>query len=120
MFYDIKHLLKSCLVIHTTSFLEAKAFPLTSINQADTRRCEQLFKNLEVEMFKRDMSTANLAKRVGISESAMRNKITGRNDFKFSEILKILDVFPGLEWKYLFEREEDTACEEPSEQEPAS
>lgn len=120
MFYDIKHLLKFCLVIHMTSFLEAGAFPITSINQTDTRRCEQLFKNLEVEMFKRSMSTANLAKRVGISESAMRNKITGRNDFKFSEILKILDVFPGLEWKYLFEREEDTACEEISKQESAS
>lgn len=120
MFYDIKHLLKFCLVIHMTSFLEAKAFPLTSINQADTRRCEQLFKNLEVEMFKRDMSTANLAKRVGISESAMRNKITGRNDFKFSEILKILDVFPGLEWKYLFAQESQKPCEEASEQESAS
>lgn len=120
MFHDIKHLLKSCLVIHTTSFLEAKAFPLTSINQADTRRCEQLFKNLEVEMFKRNMSTADLAKKVGICESSMRNKIVGRRDFKFSEFRKVLQAFPGLSWEYLFEREEDTACEEASEQESAS
>lgn len=59
-------------------------------------------------------------RKVGICESSMRNKIVGRRDFKFSEFRKVLQAFPGLSWEYLFEREEDTACEEISKQESAS
>lgn len=66
-----------------------------------------MFRNLEIEMFKRSISTADLAKRVGICESSMRNKITGRRDFKFSEFRKILQIFSGLSWEYLFSREDE-------------
>ena len=76
-----------------------------------------MFRNLEIEMFKRSISTADLAKRVGICESSMRNKIVGRRDFKFSEILKILAVFPGLEWNNLFAQEEKGSSEDMREQE---
>ena len=79
-----------------------------------------MFKNLEVEMFKRNMDKRDLAKKGGICERSMRNKIVGRRDVKFSEFRKVLQAFPGLSWEYLVEREEDTACEEASEQEPAS
>lgn len=79
-----------------------------------------MFKNLEVEMFKRNMSTADLAKKVGICESSMRNKIVGRRDFKFSEFRKVLQAFPGLSWEYLFAQESQKPCEEASEQESAS
>nr|WP_297280289.1 hypothetical protein [uncultured Butyricicoccus sp.] len=50
----------------------------------------------------------------------MRNKIVGRRDFKFSEILKILAVFPGLEWNYLFAQEEKGSSEDMREQESVS
>lgn len=64
-----------------------------------------MFKNLELEMFKKDVSITFLAKEMGISESAMRNKLKGQNEFKFSEIQKLLKFFPACDWNYLFAQE---------------
>lgn len=80
------------------------------------RRNERLFKNLQVEMFKKNINVASFARQIGISESSMRNKLKGRKQFKFEEICAILRTFPGLEWSYLFAQEEENPSEEVSEQ----
>ncbi len=64
-----------------------------------------MFENLRLEMYKRRMSIADLAKILGISEGAMRKKLTGQNELKMNEIQKIAEVFEmdfGGAWKYLF------------------
>ena len=48
-----------------------------------------------------------LAKRIGISESSMHNKLKGRNEFLLSEIEKILDIFPEVNWRVLFARADE-------------
>ena len=51
-----------------------------------------MYPNLELEMFKRKVTVRDMAKRIGISESAMRNKLKGKNEFLLSEVEKILDI----------------------------
>lgn len=65
-----------------------------------------MFQNLEIELMKRRITRKQLAEALGISESALRNKIKGRVDFTFSEIKKILEMFSDLPWDYLFEQTE--------------
>lgn len=65
-----------------------------------------MFQNLEIELMKRRITRKQLAEALGISESALRNKIKGRADFTFSEIKKILEIFSDLPWEYLFEQTE--------------
>lgn len=69
-----------------------------------------MFQNIEIEMLKRGMSRRQLAGMIGISESALRNKIKGRNEFTFSEVSKILEIFSGLPWEYLFEQTAKTSA----------
>ena len=66
-----------------------------------------MYPNLELEMFKRKVTVRDMAKRIGISESAMRNKLKGRNEFLLSEVEKILDIFPEVSWRVLFASEEE-------------
>lgn len=66
-----------------------------------------MYPNLELEMFKKKVTTRQLADACGISESAMRNKIKGRNEFLLSEIEKILDIFPDVSWNVLFARADE-------------
>lgn len=68
-----------------------------------------MFQNIEIEMLKRKVTRLQLADAIGISESALRNKLKGRNEFTFSEFKKIVDFF-GLPWDYLFERSEKTSA----------
>ena len=65
-----------------------------------------MFPNLELEMFKRKISTAQLAKVCGISEGAMCNKLKGRSEFKYSEMKKI-SSFLSLPWTVIFMEEGD-------------
>ncbi len=63
-----------------------------------------MFPNIELEMFKRKITVKQLAAICGICDSAMRNKLKGRQEFKFSEIMKILKQFEPMTWEYLFDR----------------
>lgn len=47
---------------------------------------------LRGEMVKRGYTAAKLAESIGIGEKAMSNKLTGKSDFKQSEIKKICSV----------------------------
>lgn len=66
-----------------------------------------MYPNLELEMFKQKVTVRDLAKRIGISESSMHNKLKGRNEFLLSEIEKILDIFPDVPWRVLFARADE-------------
>lgn len=66
-----------------------------------------MYPNLELEMFKQKVTTRQLAATCGISESAMRNKLKGRNDFLLCEVEKILEIFPDVNWRVLFARADE-------------
>ena len=63
-----------------------------------------MYPNLELEMFRQKISTRKLAQICGISESAMRNKIKGKNEPKLQEV-KMISKTLGCTWEYLFARE---------------
>lgn len=68
---------------------------------------KKVYPNLELEMFKRKITVRDLARRIGISESSMHNKLKGRNEFLLSEMKKILDIFPDVDWRVLFARADE-------------
>lgn len=63
-----------------------------------------MYPNLELEMFRQKISTRELAQICGISESAMRNKIKGKNDFKMAEAICLMDILHAS-CEYLFAQE---------------
>lgn len=64
-----------------------------------------MYPNLELEMFKRNITSRQLARACGISECAMRNKRKGRAEFTLPEVEVLLNTFTGCEWRYLFARD---------------
>lgn len=68
-----------------------------------------MYPNLELEIFKSKLGRRVLAKRCGLSESALRNKIKGRSDFSVAEAKALLEIFSGCDWSYLFARENEAA-----------
>ena len=60
-----------------------------------------MYPNLELEMFKQKINTKQLADVCDISESAMRNKLKGRKDFKMSEAKQVMGLFHA-DFEYLF------------------
>lgn len=65
-----------------------------------------MYPNLELEMFRQKISTRELAQICGISESAMRNKIKGKNEPKLQEV-KMISKTLGCTWEYLFTQEDE-------------
>ena len=62
-----------------------------------------MYRNLRGEMVKAGISVAELAKKIGISEKSMRNKINGDTEFTLSEAIKVrMYVAPGAEMEELF------------------
>ena len=70
-----------------------------------------MYPNLELEMFKRNITSRQLAQACGISECAMRNKRKGRAEFTLPEVEVLLNTFTGCEWRYLFARDAEQAEE---------
>ena len=64
-----------------------------------------MYPNLELEMFRQKVTIKQLAQTCGISESAMRNKIRGRNEPKLPEIKAISEKL-DCPWEYLFAYED--------------
>ena len=50
-----------------------------------------MYPNLELELFKHKITRKELAQQLGISIATLRNKMSGRNEFTFREIKKILE-----------------------------
>lgn len=66
------------------------------------------FPILEAEMVKHGISEETLARHLGITERALRNKISGKTDFWWNEVLCIHKIFPNVEPEKLFSRVPDT------------
>ena len=64
-----------------------------------------MFWNLKDQMRRAHITTAQLAKIAGISESAMSKKLNGQFEFRLSEDKRILAEFPSCDWYYLFNEE---------------
>lgn len=67
-----------------------------------------MFWNLKDEMRRAHITTAQLAKIAGTSESAMSKKLNGHCDFWLGEMRKILVLFPERSWEYLFDPGDST------------
>ena len=64
------------------------------------------FKNLLMEMDKRNMSYRDLAKILGFKgEATISEKMSGRKNFTAKDIAKLVEIF-GLPAEYLFERDD--------------
>lgn len=62
-----------------------------------------MYGNLYIEMKKKDVSQADISKRLGITSRAMSNKIRGKTDFTTSEMFTIKnEFFPDKTLEYLF------------------
>lgn len=72
-----------------------------------------MFWNLKDQMRRAHITTAQLAKIAGISESAMSKKLNGHFEFQLNEVKRILALFPHCDWDYLFNEKTEP------EQEPA-
>ena len=65
-----------------------------------------MFKNLEAEMTRKNMSFEKMSELLGISYNSFRFKMKGITEWKYSEMLKIQDVLSTttkLSLEYLFE-----------------
>lgn len=62
-----------------------------------------MYGNLYIEMKKKDVSQADISKRLGITSRAMSNKIRGKTDFTTSEMFTIKnEFFSDKTLEYLF------------------
>lgn len=66
------------------------------------------FPILEAEMVKHGIGEETLARHLGITERALRNKISGKTDFWWNEVLRIHNIFPDVEPEKLFSHVPDT------------
>lgn len=63
---------------------------------------------LEAEMAKHGLDDKDISNQLGITERSFRNKITGKTDFWWNEVLAIHAIFPGVEPVKLFSHQPDT------------
>lgn len=65
-----------------------------------------MFRNLNAEMGRNNMTIKNLSERTGIKYESLKNKMSGATEFKRSEMLAIKREFPSCSLDYLFSTEE--------------
>lgn len=66
-----------------------------------------MYKNLEAEMIRYDVSNDDIAKVINKNSRTVRNKRAGTTVFTLPEIIAIRDTFfPKLKLEYLFEQTE--------------
>lgn len=66
------------------------------------------FPILEAEIAKHGLSDAEISTRLGITERAFRNKLSGKSDFWWNEVLTLHSIFPDIEPVKLFSHHPDT------------
>ena len=66
------------------------------------------FPILEAEMAKHGISEEAISKHIGITERAFHNKLSGKTDFWWNEVLAIHAIFPDVEPEKLFGHSADT------------
>ena len=66
-----------------------------------------MYSFLRGEMIKANITITSLAKKIGVTEKTMRNKINGDTDFTWTEALKVRSIVnPSLEMEKLFQVDE--------------
>ncbi len=71
-----------------------------------------MYMNLKAEMVRHGVRDVDIAERIGISDRAFRNKISGRSEFGVKQAIQIRNkFFPDLDVEYLFR-------DDPSEKSP--
>lgn len=69
-----------------------------------------MYRVLRAEMVRAGISVKGLALQIGITERSLRNKINGKTEFFWSEVLKIRNaVAPNMPLEELFQRETKAA-----------
>ena len=66
------------------------------------------YPNLEDEISKNGIKKKDIAEKLGITPRAFSDKMTGRVDFWWKEILIIHSIFPNVQPMELFEHERST------------
>lgn len=62
-----------------------------------------MYMNLKAEMVRHGVRDVDIAERIGISDRAFRNKISGRSEFGVKQAIQIRNrFFPDLDVEYLF------------------
>lgn len=63
--------------------------------------------NLKAEMGRKNITIEAIAKEIGVHRNSVSNKVNGSSSFSIEEAMKIRNkFFPDLEYKYLFQTEE--------------
>ena len=65
-----------------------------------------MFKNLNAEMARNNITIKSLAERTGIGYESLKNKMSGTTEFKRSEMVAIKREFPDCSLDYLFNTED--------------
>ena len=68
-----------------------------------------MFNNLNAEIARHNLKTADIAKVLGVSVKTATNKLSGRTEFTLSEIKKIASIFPNVSIAYLFDDSTESA-----------
>lgn len=68
-----------------------------------------MFNNLNAEIARYSLKTADLAKLLGVSLKTVTNKLDGKTEFTLSEIKKIASLFPNVSITYLFAENGESA-----------
>lgn len=68
-----------------------------------------MFENLRAVMRNSNISTASLARIIGVTEKTASNKLNGVTEWTWTEIQSIRDLFPQYQLDWLFSRSHKTA-----------
>lgn len=72
-----------------------------------TERSDLMYKNLEAEMVRNNVTRTNLANLLKVRYATVIDKMNGKSRFFYDEALKIKTVFfPDLTLEYLFQVDE--------------
>ena len=63
-----------------------------------------MYHNLKAEIVRKGLKLQDIADKLSISKNTLNRRISGKSDFTFSEVIKIMEFFPGLSADYLFQR----------------
>lgn len=71
---------------------------------------ENVYKNLEAEMVRRDITRKDIAELLNVRYATVVDKLKGRSNFTLDEAFKIRNAyFPYLSIEYLFEVQDKSA-----------
>lgn len=70
------------------------------------KRCKTIYTNILVEMVRRNEIQSDVCKVLGLSQSALTNKFTGKSEWTISEIDKLCKHY-DKDYYYLFHKDSE-------------